>query len=210
MARPALTGLFVGDAPEAWEALGFTVDGDHVDVGGVRITLTDDGTGLRRWALDGVQLAGDEVEGLRTERAPAGGADDHPNGIVELDHVVVWTPDVDRTVGALSAIGLEKRRERETDSYGGPMRQAFFKPAGGIIEVVGSAEPQGDGRAKFFGLDFTSADLDATAAYLVERLKPAKDAVQPGRRIATLRSDAGAGVPIAIMSPHPTDGADDL
>jgi hypothetical protein len=28
-----------------------------------------------------------------------------------------------------------------------------------------------------------------------------KDAVQPGRRIATLRREAGAGVPLAFMSP---------
>jgi hypothetical protein len=45
-------------------------------------------------------------------------------------------------------------------------------------------------------------DLDATAAALGERLGAVKDAVQPGRRIATLRRQAGAGVPLAFMSPE--------
>jgi hypothetical protein len=31
----------------------------------------------------------------------------------------------------------------------------------------------------------------------------ARDAVQPGRRIATLRSSAGLGIPVALMSPDP-------
>ncbi|MBV9662995.1 MAG: glyoxalase, partial [Actinobacteria bacterium] len=62
-------------------------------------------------------------------------------------------------------------------------------------------DPTGDGPARFYGLAFTVADLDATAAYLGDRLRPAKDAVQPGRRIATLDKSAGSSVAIAFMSP---------
>jgi hypothetical protein len=41
----------------------------------------------------------------------------------------------------------------------------------------------------------------ATAAHLGELLGAAGDAVQPGRRIATLRREAGVGPAIAFMTP---------
>jgi hypothetical protein len=54
---------------------------------------------------------------------------------------------------------------------------------------------------RFWGLAMTVADIDACAALLGDRLGPVKDAVQPGRRIATLRHEAcGLTVPIAFMS----------
>ena len=43
-------------------------------------------------------------------------------------------------------------------------------------------------------------DLDATARYLGDRLGTVKDAVQPDRRIASLRKEAGLAVPMAFMS----------
>jgi hypothetical protein len=83
------------------------------------------------------------------------------------------------------------------------MQQAFFKLGEVILELVGPKEPSGDGALRFYGLAWTVRDLDATAAFLGDRLKPAKDAVQPGRRIATLASTAGSTVPHAFMSPEP-------
>jgi hypothetical protein len=47
-----------------------------------------------------------------------------------------------------------------------------------------------------------SDDLDATAAVLGERLGAVRDAVQPGRRIATVRREAGLGTPLAFMTPR--------
>lgn len=43
-------------------------------------------------------------------------------------------------------------------------------------------------------------DLEATVAGLGDRVSEIRDAVQPGRRIATLRRAAGLSVPIALMS----------
>jgi hypothetical protein len=44
-------------------------------------------------------------------------------------------------------------------------------------------------------------DLDQTAHALGDLLGTPRDAVQPGRRIATLRAEAGLGPAIAFMSP---------
>ncbi|HUQ39527.1 MAG TPA: VOC family protein [Acidimicrobiales bacterium] len=185
--------LDVGDPPETWSELGFAVDGDVCRIGDVTHRLGADGRGVRAWSL-GV------VDGLRTTNAAGDAAvTEHANGVVALDHLVVSTPDMDRTVAALEAAGFELRRTREA----GPIRQAFFKVGDVILELAGPAAASGDGPARFWGLAFTVADLDATASYLGDRLRPAKDAVQPGRRIATLDKSAGSTVAIAFMSPEP-------
>ena len=124
----------------------------------------------------------------------------HPNGVIALDHLVVGTPDLARTVAAIEDAGLELRRTRDSDTYGTPMRQAFFKAGDVILEVIGPAEKAGDGPARFYGLAWTVDDLDATATYLGDRLHPAKDAVQPGRMIATLDKSSGTTVRMAFMS----------
>jgi hypothetical protein len=81
--------------------------------------------------------------------------------------------------------------------------QTFFRVGKPVLELIGPDEPTGDEPARFYGIAFTVADLDATAAFLGEGLGDVKDAVQPGRRIATLRRAAGAGIPVAFMSPGP-------
>jgi hypothetical protein len=58
-----------------------------------------------------------------------------------------------------------------------------------------------DERARFYGIAVTVRDLDRCAALLGDALGPIGAAVQPGRRIATLRGDrVGLPVPIAFMS----------
>jgi hypothetical protein len=46
----------------------------------------------------------------------------------------------------------------------------------------------------------TVADLDAAIDRADGLIGAARDAVQPGRRIATVRSSAGLGVPVALLS----------
>jgi hypothetical protein len=123
----------------------------------------------------------------------------HPNGTVGLDHVVVFTPALDRTLEALQGAGLDLRRVREACGDP-PVRQGFFRLGDVILEVAG---PVGeDGPARFWGLVAVVADLDAAVAAGGGLVGTPKDAVQPGRRIATVRREAGLGVPLAFMTPH--------
>lgn len=58
-----------------------------------------------------------------------------------------------------------------------------------------------DGPAFFWGLALVAPDLDATVAELGgDRVGEARAAVQPGRRIATLRRSAGLSAPVALMT----------
>jgi hypothetical protein len=202
--------ILVGDPREAWEAAGFTVDDDGTcRVGTVRVRLVGRAGGQRilGWSLRGAppaRLADGVLDGLPTtgsEAAPVEPAS-HPNGATHIDHVVLLSPDLTRTAAALGALGLEPRGERDTESYGAPMRQVFFRLGEVILEVVGQRDGAGEGDSGFFGLAITVADLDGAARLLGDHLGSIKDAVQEGRRIATLRHrDLGMSVATALMSP---------
>jgi hypothetical protein len=201
-----LAALAVADEPGAWRGAGFAVDdAGRCRLGDVAVTLAPGtGTGVTAWSLEGIDGALDGLPSLDLlPPEPAGVAGLHANGTTGIDHVVVRTPDLDRTVGALEAAGLEARRVREASVGDRPIRQVFFRLGEPVLEVVGPPEPSGDGPARFFGLALTVADLDGTAAALGDRLGEAKAAVQPGRRIATLRRSAGCTTAIAFLSPRP-------
>ena len=201
--------LTVADEAGRWEAIGFEVDADVCVVGDVRIRLAGSkvGTGLIGWSLR--EIASSEMDGLstaRSDREPPGATPAHRNGITALDHVVAITPALDRTVAALRRAGLDLRRIREEPTPAGAPRQAFFRLGATFLEVV--QEPAeatdragGDRPAFFWGLAFVAPDLDATVAGLGDRVGGIRPAVQPGRRIATLRRSAGLAVPVAIMTP---------
>jgi hypothetical protein len=202
--------LAVADPPGAWAAVGFTVEGETCVVGEVRIRLSGkgEGGGLIGWSLRGVGAT--ELDGLpttRSDRPPPGEAPPHPNGIAAIDHVVAISPDLERTVTALRAAGLDLRRVREEPTPAGAPRQAFFRLGATILEVVQEppeAIERGGGPdrpAFFWGLALVATDLEATVAGLGDRAGEVRDAVQPGRRIATLRRSAGLGVPVALMTP---------
>ena len=75
-----------------------------------------------------------------------------------------------------------------------------------ILEVVQeppeAIERAGADRSAFFwGLAFIAPDLDATVAGLGDRVSEIRAAIQPGRRIATLRRSAGLAVPVALINP---------
>ncbi|HUB74451.1 MAG TPA: hypothetical protein VL979_10495 [Solirubrobacteraceae bacterium] len=209
---PAVTidQLTIADRAERWAALGFAVEGEESQIGAVRLRFTGPAAdrGIAGWSLRGVQRDVD-LDGLPTEisrepmppPAPA-----HPNGAVAIDHVVAATPAFERTLAALRAAGLDLRRVREQPTPAGAPRQAFFRLGAEILELIQepaevAARHGGAQRpARFWGLALVVEDLEATLALLGESAGEARDAVQPGRRIASVRRSAGLAVPLALMS----------
>jgi hypothetical protein len=189
---PHLTELHIPDAPARWEAVGFTVTDGAIDVGGVRLRLE---AAQAAWTLSGVDPVGD-IDGLATTVAGRDSepAAEHPNGAIAIDHVVVFSPDFDRTQQALEVAGITLSRIRD----GGGFRQGFRRLGPAILELV-EARDSPPGPARFWGLVVTVDDLPRLADRLGERLTPIKTAVQSGRHITTLRRGAGLSLKLAFM-----------
>jgi len=152
-------------------------------VGDVVVEFVEGDSGIVDWTL------ADETQGRPTTA--------HANGVTEIDHVVMLTPSLDRTIDDLEGKGIELRRIREGETGMGTYRQAFFRVGRPVLEVVEADDP-----VRLWGITFTTADIDAAADLLGDSLGRVKDAVQPGRRIATVRKEAGLGVPVALISPQ--------
>ncbi len=209
----ALQRIVVGDEPDSWRAAGFRVDGSEARFGKVVIELVgaEGDRGVLGWSLAGV--AGDveqiptvvsSPERSRTTDVPAEpGAAGHTNSVFAVDHVVVETGDVDRTVQAFADVGMGERRRSTMTTPMGERQQSFLWAGRVIVEVVGPVEPDSEAAMGIWGLAFVSSNLQTTAHVLAENLSEPRDAVQPGRKIATMRTCAlDISVPIVVMSPH--------
>jgi hypothetical protein len=208
--QPTVDELFIADDPAAWRAAGFSVEGGLCEVGSVRLRLEGPGRGrgIVAWSMrDAGSLELDGLPTTASDDPPPAGAR-HPNGVVSIDHLVVITPNLDRTTAVLRNAGFDLRRLREGPTPGGSPRQAFFRMGDLILELVAAPEGTGiaadpDGPARLWGISFLVEELERTAAALGDLLGEAREAVQPGRRIATMRKAAGLGPAIAFMSPGP-------
>ena len=210
--------LRIAADPAAWQQAGFDVDGQgrgRIGTVSLRIDPAFGRPGLRSWALLGARDGGTaDVDGVPTEHVGAPLAPPSPTadaarggiGALLIDHVVIGTPDLARTVDAVeNSLGLPVLRIRDSDTYGAVMCQAFFRLGEVILEVVGGQEPDPQGGpARFYGIAVTVADLDAACAHLGPLVGAPKAAVQPGRHIATIRREAGLAARVALMSPEPT------
>jgi hypothetical protein len=209
---PTIDEVTVADAPEAWRDAGFDVDGDVFEIGSVRVRLAGPGAGRGIVGCTMRYVAAEGPDGLPVTRSNAperqATTTAHPNGARALDHLVAFSPSLERTVPILEEAGLDLRRIRDEPTPGGAPRQAFFRLAEVILELVevppsSREEHDPDSPSRFWGFAFQVADLDQCADYLGDRLGTPRDAVQPGRRIATLRREAGLGAAVAFMTPAP-------
>lgn len=197
-----VAALRIGGEAARWRELGFHLTDEGVAVvGGIRLELMSSGKPgvIESWGLDGESVP-DSIDGLPTEAAARGGPEAvHANGVVGIDHVVVLTPSLERTTAAFRALDVARRRVREA---AGGVRQGFFLVGDLLVEVVDGAGLEGDVPARFWGVTLVTADLDRAADLLGARLGTIKDAVQPGRRIATVRREAIGGLPLALITPR--------
>lgn len=197
-----LASVIVAAERSAWAAVGFAIEGDRIPFGNGAIEFagSSSGPGLVGLSVAGLEPAADSLAGVRLHHGEVTQAIEHPNGCFELDHFVILTPDLEHTSSEVTRIlGLERRRMRETAT----VRQAFhrFPERGCIVELVESDRVRSP---RLWGLVANTPDLESVAAELGEHVIAApKPAVQPGRLIATFRSEAGLGVPVALMTPQP-------
>lgn len=197
--------LVIGGAPTGWEAIGIHFSNENrcllADVS-LRIdsTLTP---GLHAWSISEIDASTTELDGITTSLATYATAPQAtPNSgfslhVVGVDHVVINTPNLQRTSDALAQLtGAPLKRTRNA---GNGVTQGFHKLGSVVVELV-TMPSMTEGPASLWGFVLNVQDLDGIAAHLgPDVLTPPKPAVQPGRRIATFRSAAALGVPVALM-----------
>lgn len=199
-----MAALQIADPPHAWAALGFTVVDGIVTIGGVELWLDAAGRGITGWTLRNVARRGD-IDGLptgvTTDPPPSATAGNvHRNGAIGIDQVVVVTPDFDRTALALYDAGMPLRRVVDAGNAG-TLRQGFRRLGPVILELVEAADAP-SGPARFWGLVVIVPDVEAVREQLAPFMSEVRDAVQPGRHIASLHEDAGLSLRLAFMDPE--------
>lgn len=198
--------LHIAGPVAPWERLGLSFgylpDGSgRLDLDNCALIVRPDvasprlGLGLR---VDERDVVG-AIDGIALTVCASGVAQGDPArlGAIAVDHLVVMTDSLERTSAEVARVtGQPLKRIR--DAPGG-VRQGFHRlgPGGVIVEIVERADVTAPA---LWGFVLTVADLDAAIAGADGLIGEARDAVQPGRRIATVRSAAGLGVPVALLT----------
>ena len=193
--------LFIGGAPSPWGLAGLSPQGSPVG----SLASTSNATlvwpseelpsGALEIAFDGVQ-SGADLDGIQCAEFIS-----TPDGLESsdslIDHVVVMTNNLERTCEAVTEVtGCPLKRVREV----GEIRQGFHRVGEGgvILEVVERADVS---RTSLWGLVIATPSFDDLVQAAGDLVSEPKDAVQPGRRISTVKAKAGLGIPVALMTP---------
>jgi hypothetical protein len=198
--------LVIGGSRANWAQVGINFSQDGVfAIGDIALRIDESlPAGLHSWAFTNIDSTISSIDGIPTTEVliDSQQSENETHEFVlkplGMDHVVVNTPDLERTSGALhNATGAELKRIRDA---GNGMRQGFHRLGEVIVEIV-SAPSMPAGDASLWGFVINVADVNAVAAYLgPDVLSPPKPAVQKNRLIATFRGAVGLGVPVALMS----------
>ena len=118
----------------------------------------------------------------------------HPNGVIAIDHVVVFTPSLERTTAAFAEIGVDCRRVREADDG---VRQGFFLVGDLLVEVVdgvgsGRTNPRASGGSRGRFRHRRGGRRPRRAARADQGRGPARPADRDGAVGGVRRAAAGA------------------
>ena len=206
MSSARISELVIGGSRANWAQVGINFSQDGVFAMGELVLRLNESLlpGLHSWALSNINSTISSIDGIPTTEvlvATRPAQIESREFVLQplgIDHVVVNTPDLERTSRALhEATGAELKRIRDA---GNGMRQGFHRLGDVIVEIV-STPAMPAGTASLWGFVVNVADVKDVAAYLgPDVLSPPKPAVQKNRLIATFRGAVGLGVPVALMS----------
>lgn len=212
VAHMRLSEITLGGTCDPWSRLGLRCDDESIFVAGVKLRFDENSQGMVRCIFstsvhDDVAPEQIDVDGLDVGVFQSGINPDVQEAstidgvqMLGIDHVVIFTEDLSRTSKAIEhGLGVACTRIREA---GQSVMQAFHKLDNTILEIVASPHVSHSG-ARWWGFVLTVNDIDLWAHVVGDDVATVpRDAVQPGRRISTVHSGVGLGVPVAVMSPH--------
>lgn len=118
-----------------------------------------------------------------------------------LDHLVIATPNPDRTAALYGArLGLDMKLDRTIPAIG--TRFLFFRTGGLVFEIIHRLKDgRGDGPDKIYGVSWRVADVEATRKRLQEaglEVSEVREGRKPGTRVFTVRTGT-FGVPTIVI-----------
>ncbi len=121
--------------------------------------------------------------------------------VVALDHLVIATPDPERTAALYGArLGLDMKLDRTIAAL--QTRFLFFKTGGLVFEVIHrTKDGRGDGPDKIFGVSWRAADIEAARTRLQQAgldVSEPREGRKPGTRVFTVRTGT-FGVPTIVI-----------
>ena len=198
----SVTAIALPGSREPWERAGFACSSLGFLAGAVGVRL---GSDAGRIVLEPPSALDGCGSSRATEATGEMAAGPHPNGVSGVDHVVVATPDMDRSREAFIEAGLDLRLDRQESRDGRDIRQAFFLAGPCVLELVASGGDRGL-PAELWGITFVCEDLDRLPALEPPPAASIREAVQPGRRIAIADRVLGLPTRVAFMDPRTKTG----
>ncbi len=203
---PAVAGPFAVGGTSVYVGLG-----DRVDKPGLLLGVPDVAEAARVAIRRGIEL-GAEADGARhlvvhgltlgyagpevLARGPAVG---EPPEIDAVDHIVLTSPNRDRTLATFCArLGFDVRLDR-VQPWG--VHQLFLRRGAMLVEVVvqDDADPGGDDA--LWGVAWRTTDIDRTYARLTSAgvvVSEVRRGHKPGTRVATVK-DPALGIPTIVI-----------
>ena len=172
----------------------------EISDGQSRDIATGEPRSLRRFRIPDANMSG--VKSFVLERA----FDLPSSSELELDHIVIDTPNPERALATYGArLGLDLRLDRTAEQWN--VRFLFFKLGGVTLEVVHRLghEYAPDAPDQFGGLTWAVKDLEAAHARLSDagrNVSEIRTGRKPGSRVFTLR-DGTLGVPTLFIHHAP-------
>ncbi|MDO8980891.1 MAG: VOC family protein [Afipia sp.] len=130
--------------------------------------------------------------------------------VAALDHLVIATPDPERTAALYGArLGLDMKLDRTIAALG--TRFLFFRTGGLVFEVIHrTKDGRGDGPDKIYGVSWRVADIEATRARLLGAgldVSDPREGRKPGTRVFTVRTGT-FGVPTIVIQQGQREAGD--
>ncbi|HBF56197.1 MULTISPECIES: VOC family protein [unclassified Afipia] len=124
-----------------------------------------------------------------------------PAPVDALDHLVIATPDPERTAALYGArLGLDMKLDRTIEALG--TRFLFFRTDGLVFEVIHRLKDgRSDGPDKIYGVSWRVADVAATRTRLEQaglEVSELREGRKPGTQVFTVRTGT-FGVPTIVI-----------
>ena len=122
---------------------------------------------------------------------------------LRVDHLVLHTADAEACIDLFAtSLGIRLALDQTVPEWGG--RMLFFRVGKLTLEVIDRG-PATTGRDRFWGIAFQCADIERTAARMMQRgvaVSAVRDGRKPGTRVAPVKSSC-LDIPTLLIEPAP-------